>query len=358
VRIDQERLRNQGIEGRPLKRAADVVRWLVASQAQDFAGAKWALGLRTAGATDAAVEKEVNDGAILRTHVMRPTWHFVTPEDIRWMLALTAPRVNAVNAHRYRQLELDAATFQKANAALTKALEGGRQLTRDELRQLLVRAGVAVDGQRMAHILMRAELDARVCSGARRGKKFTYALLEERVPRARALSRDEALVELSDRYFASRGPATVQDFARWSGLTAADARNGLQAIQSRLRREVVDGKTYWSNGSAPTARRGPPRAHLLSIYDEYLSSYKDRSAICEPAHAKRFVGMGNAVAYVVVVDGKVIGTWRRTLEKRTVRIQVTPFRKLGGAEVRAVAAAAARFTHLLGRGHVLDLDIA
>ena len=159
--IARDRLRSQRIEGPPLNRAVDVVRWLVASQAQDYAGAKWALGLRMRGATDAAVEEEFTNGAILRTHVMRPTWHFVAREDIRWLLELTAPRVHAARASRYRQLELDARTLRKANAALRRALKGGEHLNREELRQVLGRARIgALDGQRTAHILAHAELEA------------------------------------------------------------------------------------------------------------------------------------------------------------------------------------------------------
>ena len=355
--IARDRLRSQRIEGPPLNRAVDVVRWLVASQAQDYAGAKWALGLRMRGATDAAVEKEFTDGAILRTHVMRPTWHFVAREDIRWLLTLTAPRVQAAMASRNRQLELDARTLRKTNAALRRALEGGRDLTRDELRQALERARIgALDGLRTAHILAHAELEALICSGPRRGKQFTYTLLEERAPDARTLSRDDALVELSSRYFASRGPATVQDFAKWSSLTVADARNGVEAIQAKLRREVMDGRTYWSDRSVRPARRGPPRAHLLSIYDEYISSYRDRSAICEPAHAKRLGAMGGALGYVVVLDGRIAGTWSRTFEKQTVHVRVSPFRRLTRVERGAVAAAAERFTRFVGPEHRLDLD--
>lgn len=357
--IPRERLRNQRIGERPLGRAVDVVRWLVASQAQDFAGAKWAVGLRTSGATDTDVEREFTEGDILRTHLMRPTWHFVTQEDVRWMLALTAPRVNAVSAHRYRELELDAATFKKTNAVLTKALEGGRQLTRDELGAMLTRARIgAVSGQRLAYVMMRAELDSLVCSGARRGKQFTYALLDERAPRARMLSRHDALVELAGRYFTSRGPATAQDFAKWSGLTVADARSGLEAVQSKLRREVVGHLTYWSAAQVAPERHGPPSAQLLSIYDEYISSYRDRSAICDPADATRLVGMGSALSYVVLVDGRIAGSWRRTLAKSTVRIEVTPFRKLSRAEQEALTAEAIRFTRFLGRDRVLDLDLS
>jgi len=353
--IARERLRNQRIEGTPLRGAVEVVRWLVASQAQDFSGAKWALGLRARGADDAAVEAEFDHGAILRTHLMRPTWHFVTQEDLRWMLALTAPRVHAANGPRYRALGLDAATVSKATGVLARALEGGRQLTRDELRAVLARARIDTGGQRMAYILMHAELDAVICSGPRRGKQFTYALLEERAPRARRLSRADALAELARRYFHSRGPATVQDFAKWSGMTVADARAGAEAAAPRLRQVGAGGAACWSGPPAPRGRGARPTAHLLSIYDEYISSYRDRSAICEPAHARRLLGMGAALGYVVVVDGRIAGTWKRTLEKETVRIQLTPFRRLDRAEQAAVATAATRYTAFLGPERALEL---
>ena len=355
--IPRERLSNQRIDGRPLKRAIDVVRWLVASQAQDFAGAKWALGLRTSAANEADVEHAFNEGAILRTHMMRPTWHFVSQEDIRWMLALTAPRVHAVSAHYYRKLGLDAATLKKATAILTRALEGGHERTRDELREALARARIGTEEERMAYILMHAELDAVICSGARRGKQFTYALLDERAPRARVLAREDALAELAGRYFTSRGPATVHDFAKWSGLTIAEARGGLEAAAPELRRHIVDGATYWSTASASRARQ-PVRCHLLSIYDEYISSYRDRSAICEPAYANRLVGMGNALAYILLLDGKIAGTWKRSLSTNSVHIQVTPFRKLSRADKPAVVVAATRFARFFGENHALDLDIA
>src|SRR5262245_33488690 len=339
-----------------MERAADVVRWLVASQAQDFAGAKWALGLRTTGAADADVERDFDRGRFLRTHMMRPTWHFVAPEDLRWMQALTAPRVDAVSAPRYRQLGLDAATFRETNALIGRALRGGQQLTRDELGLRLARAGIeAPTGERLAYIMMRAELDALVCSGARRGKQFTYALVDERVPRARALSREDALVELASRYFRSRGPATARDFAKWSGLAAADARRGLEAVRSSLRRDVVDGETYWSAEGAAPPRPRAPGAHLLSVYDEYFSSYRNRSAICDPAYAERLAGMDNGLGYVVLADGRIAGTWRRTIDRSAVGLQVTIFRRLSGPERRAVESAAARFHRFLGGERALDL---
>ena len=218
--IPHQRLINQHMALARFDKAADVVGWLVAVQAQDYAGAKWALGLRLKGPTDDAIDQAFADGSILRTHLMPPTWHFVTPSDIRWLLALTGPRVHAINAHMYRRLELDAPIFKRSNNGLAKALRGGQTMTRDELRAALEKTGIAVNGDlRMAYLMMRAELDGIVCSGPRRGKQFTYALLDERAPQCKALGSEEALAELARRYFMSRGPATVQDFAKWSGLT-------------------------------------------------------------------------------------------------------------------------------------------
>ena len=217
--IAQHSLHNQYLSSSGFKEPADVVKWFGAVQAQDYSGAKWALGLRLQSATDDAVEKAFGDGNILRTHVMRPTWHFVAPADIRWLLKLTAPRVNAVNGYYYRKFELDDAVFKKSNKALTKALRGGKQLTRDTLRNAVQQAGVATDDLvRSAYILIRAELDGLICSGARKGKQFTYSLLDERQPNSATLERDEALAELTRRYFTSHGPATLQDFVWWSGL--------------------------------------------------------------------------------------------------------------------------------------------
>ncbi|HVR60435.1 MAG TPA: winged helix DNA-binding domain-containing protein [Polyangia bacterium] len=357
MNIARRRLANLGIEARVPRSPVDVVRWLVASQAQDFAGAKWALGLRARDADDAAVEAAFNEGAILRTHVLRPTWHFVTPDDIRWLLSLTGPRVAAQSAPRRRQLGLDAAVLKKSAAVIVRALQSSGHLTRDELRAALARARVATEEQRMAYILMHAELEAIICSGPRRGKQMTYALLEQRAPHARQLARADALAELSARYFASRGPATSHDFAKWSGLTLADARAGIEAAAARLRVLDIDGVAHWSGRSSPRlpAAGREPVAHLLSIYDEYISSYRDRRAICDPADARRLVGMGSALAYVVIVDGRVAGTWRRSITRKAVHIQLERFRRLASAEQRAVTAAANRFVRFLGGDRVLQL---
>ena len=348
--IAHQRLGNQHIARATFKKPGDVVAWLGAVQAQDYAGAKWALGLRLQGATDGGIDRAFADGSILRTHLMRPTWHFVAPADIRWLLALTAPRVHVANASMYRKLELDGALFKRSDAALVKALRGGRQLTRDELRGVLENAGIAADdGIRLAYLMMHAELEGLVCSGARRGNQFTYALLDERAPNARTLRREEALVELAGRYFMSRGPATVQDFAKWSGLTLAEARAGLEAVKARLRQEVVDGRTYWLPASKSSAKVPSPAAWLLSIYDEYISGYKDRSALGTARVGARLVALGNALAYIIVIDSQIVGTWKRTHGKEGVTIETNLFSRLTAAENRALAVAAQRYSDFLQR---------
>jgi hypothetical protein len=326
-----------------LEKPEEVVGWLGAVQAQDYGGAKWALGLRLQGATDDDVEKAFTDGSILRTHLMRPTWHFVTPADIRWLLALTAPRVHALNQLYYRKLELDQAIFNRSTTALENALHGGKQLTREQLRQVFHRAGISTQGEmRMGYLMMCAELNGIVCSGGRRGKQFTYMLLDDRAPQARILARDESLAELAKRYFVSHGPATAQDFAWWSGLTVADARSGIEMVISQLIVEVIDGSEYWFSDSMPSAIIPSPAAYLLPNYDEY-GSYKDRSAIFEATKVNKLV-----FGHLIAIDGRIAGTWKRTLKKDTIVIETNTFAPLNEAEREAVATAARRYGAFLG----------
>ncbi|MCL4263872.1 MAG: winged helix DNA-binding domain-containing protein [Anaerolineae bacterium] len=345
----QQRLSNQRISATPFTQPVEVVHWLGAVQAQDYAGAKWALGLRLQNATDHLVEQAFNSGDILRTHLLRPTWHFVTPTDIRWLLALTAPRVHAVNGTMYRQLKLDNPTLKQSNDVLARVLQNGRYLTRDELRPILQNVGIATDNNlRMTYIMMNAELDGVVCSGPRRGKQFTYALLDERAPQAKILAREEALAELTRRYFASRGPATIHDFAKWSGLTLADARRGLEAVKNEWEQATVNGQTYWFPPAVPFSVSTSLHAHLLSIYDEYISGYKDRSAMVTAVVGDQLIALGNALYYIMVIDGQVIGSWKRTLHKEKVVIETNPFSPLTNAQEQAIVTAVQQYGAFLG----------
>ena len=306
--------------------------------------------MRAKGTGDDAVERAFAAGAILRTHVLRPTWHFVLPADIRLLLAATAPRIQAGNAGRYRQLGLDAATLRRSRDVLAGSLRGGEQLTRAELAQALVSAGIAVDGQRLPHLLMNAELDAAICSGPRRGKQHTYMLLEERVPEAPDPPRDEALAELARRFFTGHGPATTKDFAVWASLTLAEARASIEAAGPVLRREEVGGLVFWCGADAP--RRAPrlrsPVVHLVQGYDEYIMGYTETKALLARPGSAWAPATPPVFGLVILVDGRVAGFWRRTVKRDEVVIEAAPLEPFDDAESRGLEAEAARYGEFLG----------
>lgn len=346
IEIARHRLHNQLISQSLLQTPAEVLTWMGAMQAQDYPGVKWSIGLRLAGATDADIERAIVERSIVRTWPLRGTLHVVAASDVRWMLALTAPRTLARFAPRHRQLELDEATFAESNAVLERVLRDGKQLTREEIAAALQESGIATDGQRLAYMLLRAALDGLICFGARRGKQFTYTLLEEWIPPAQPKVHDEALADLARRYFTSRGPATVQDFAWWSGLTLSDARAGLEAVKQELVEEKVDGTTYWLPDRVPSGRDSQPSVYLLPGFDEYMLGYTDRSAVLDDRYA-RLVPKNGMFSPTVVVDGYVEGTWQRTFKKGGVAIDAVPFTEWSADEQRGLAAAASRFAAYL-----------
>lgn len=341
-----QRLLNQRLVGAPFEKPEHAVDWLVAVQSQDYAGAKWAIGQRTTRATEADLDQLFDAGAILRTHVMRPTWHLVRPADIRWLLALTAPRVRAILAHDDEELELDRAVRARCNRVLERALRDGRSLTRAEITALLGAEGIPCRGRRLAHLLAHAELDALICSGPRRGRQFTYALLDERAAPAKPVPTDEALAALVRRYFASHGPATVRDCAWWSGLRMADVKRGIEASRPRLEQCAVDGTTYWFAEWVEGRSRSHP-AHLLPNYDEYLIAYAERGALVDaallPESDPKLI-----FSNVVMMRGRVVGTWRRVLERKAVVLRTTFRRALGTRERSALCTAAHEYERFMG----------
>jgi len=349
--IAGRRLRSQRIAGAGFQRPGEVVAWMGAVQAQDYLGALWALGIRMEAAGEETIEQAIADRTVVRSWPMRGTLHFVAPADVRWMLALLGSRVIAGQRARHRQLELDQVAFDRSRDIVTRALEGGRRLTRDALYETLEAAGVASTGQRGIHILQRLALEGLLCFASREGKQQTFALLEEWVPAARALERDEALAELAGRYFQSHGPATVQDFAWWSGLTVAEVKRGIELAGPRLEREVIDGQAFWlaaASAGAEAAKPASPTVWLLPPFDEYTVAYKDRSAVLDPAHGR--VMSGNGIFYpVIVVDGQVAGTWKRVFKKGSVEITLSPFAPLKKKERQAAALAAERYGDFLGK---------
>lgn len=323
--LRQMRMHAQRLAGEPFDSPEAMVRWHLAVQSQDYPGAKWGIGQRCAGVSDADLDRLFDDGAILRTHVMRPTWHFVLAEDLRWLLALTGPRVERGNAGRYRQLELDERTLARSVEIIAGALSGGHALTRDELRATLEASGITTAGQRMAHMLMHAELTSLICSGPRKGNKHTYALLDERVPPAPPKDRDEAVVELARRYLESHGPATPHDMAWWSGLTVTDCRRGIAALGDALEKVEIDGTTWWFFPPEGSTAIPEPSVHLLPNFDEYYVGFRNNEVAWDPAIRARYdTGREFWMNHFVTLDGRIIGGWRRKLARELLIQVVNP----------------------------------
>ncbi|MFZ1678738.1 MAG: winged helix DNA-binding domain-containing protein [Saprospiraceae bacterium] len=316
------RLINQQIADTKYTKPEEIVSYLGAMQSQDWAMAKWAIGLRLPGVKDADVEKAFNEGKILRTHLLRPTWHFVTPPDIRWLLELTSHRVQAFNASYYRKQDLDQKTFKKCNAIMTKALRDHHYLTRNELKDLFTKAKINTDDLRLTLIMMNAELEELICSGPRKGKQFTYALLDEVTPIAKEISKEAALKKLTQQYFTTRGPATIYDFAWWSGLTLKDVRNGIELLGKEFSTETIEGKELIYIPLAVPDLKEKQTTFLIPDYDEYGISYKDRSIYHHPKSSKEQKGNNPFFVHAISVEGYFGGSWNRPTGKNKKDIQI------------------------------------
>jgi len=349
--IRQQRLNNQQISASRFDAPAELVRWMIAMQAQEFAHAKWAIGLRLSQITkDADVEKVFNDGGILRTHVMRPTWHFVSAADIRWLLALTAPRVHALNGFSYRKLELTPAVRNRCTNIIVSALQGCKHLTRTNLLQALTKKKIVADGLRLAYIMMNAELEGIICSGPRHGKQFTYALLDERVPPIKPYDRDEALSGFTSRYFASRGPATIHDFANWSGLTLKEVKEGVALVKNELHPETINGKEYYVTPDNGAIKHPEGRGtFLMPDYDEYGMSYKDRSALATSKNTNATKDESLIFGHWIVVNGVIEGTWNQEIKKSSIAITSSFFKSLPKSKHAEVTRAFRRYCSFFGK---------
>lgn len=344
--VAAQRLHNQYITRPGPRDPARLVKWMGVVQAQEFGPAKWGLGLRMPrGVTDAHIQRAFDAGRILRTHVLRPTWHFVAPADIRWMVELSGMHIHRSMATYDRRMGLTPGVMTRALGLIERALGDGGFLTRAELGEHLRRAGLPSKTYWLGHIALYAEAEGVICSGPRRGKHSTYALLSQRAPAARSLPRDESLAELARRYFQSHGPATIRDFAWWSGLPAADARRALEMHPAR--KQDVDGLTYWTLRRNQPRRPVPASVHLLPIYDEFLNAYRDRRAVAHgPSMVASKKGGYGTFQHAVVIGGQVTGTWR-TPGQAAGTVQVIPTRRLTPNERRAVNQEVARYTRFV-----------
>jgi len=347
--IAKLRLYTQQIAEPSFIKPKQTVEWMGAIQAQDFAMAKWAVGLRTKNASEETVQKALDKGDIIRTHVLRPTWHFVSSADIYWMLELSAPQIIMQMKSRAKELELTQAVLNKAYTILEKALEGGKHLNRQELVPLWEKADIITNENRASHIFLYAELSGLICSGVMKNNKQTYALLEERVKKSKSLSKDEALQKLAMKYFTSHGPATLQDFKWWSGLPVKETKNAINMVKPKLHEEKINDSVYWLTKDNINKPGKTTSAFLLPAYDEFLISYKDRTAALHINHHSQTLSSNGIFYPIIVVNNKVAGTWKRTIKKDKIIIQTSFFETPVNSAKKAVLKSAEKLALFLNK---------
>ncbi len=344
--IIAHRLLNQHVAETNLTKPQDIVKHLMAMQSQEYAQAKWAIGLRIPGLTDTVVEQAFNEGKILRTHVLRPTWHFVTPSNIRWLLTLTAPRVHAFNKTYYKKYELDTKTLGKCTDIIIKQLEGGNYLTRKVINEALEKRKIVSDGIRLSLIMMYAELEGFICSGPRQGKQFTYALLDERAPAAKLADRETLLADFTYQYFDTRGPATLQDLSWWSGLSMKEVREGAELVKKKLTFFTLNDKEYLFNSKTLKDINKLLTTFLMPDYDEYGISYRDRNVIFPDKDPQPIT---NVYYHTMIVDGIMGGTWKPIEKNKTVTLSINYLKPPSKSKQELVNSAIRKYGTFIGK---------
>ena len=303
----------------------EVVKHFGAMQAQDYAMAKWAIGSRC-DSSEKEIEEAINSGQIIRTHILRPTWHFVSAEDIYWMLDLSAPQVKRFAISGAKKFGYDEKKLNQINVTIEKLLSGNNHLTRTEIMQELGIEKTSKEDFLSAAIMMNAELDGLVCNGRMKGKQITYALLEERVPNPKnKLTKEEALAKLAKRYFESHGPATCLDFSWWSGFPPTICQKAINAIELQLNNVTIDNQQYWIKKDLKDEENFRESVHFLPAFDEILISYKTREASFNTEHQSKVFTNNGIFKPIILENGKVVGIWKRTIKKDHAKIETEFF---------------------------------
>lgn len=319
---------NQQISKPVLESPQAVVEQMGVIQAQDYNMVKLAVGTRLRHVTHQQIENDINKGKIIRTHILRPTWHLISVNDVRWIMELTAPGITKRLSSMHRRLELDDNIFRKSNAIIHKLLSNSETLTRKEIMTELEKAGIIADSLRAVHIMFKAETEMIVCNGAKRNKQFTYSLFDRKVPAAGSIHRDEALARLASRYFASHGPATIKDFSWWSGLSVANAKNALELVKNDFNSEIINSETYWFIDVEIEKPVTGTDIFLLPAYDEFAVGYTDRSALIESNYRSKVNVKDLIFSPIIISNGKVIGTWKKRIKGKEVNIETMLFRPI------------------------------
>ena len=319
------RLQSQQLVNQRFTDPASLVEWMGAIQAQDYNMAKWAIGCRLISSTDQMIEDAFNRGDILRTHVMRPTWHFVTKEDIRWMAELSSKKIISAWKSYNKKYNADEKEFMKYVELIGKFLEGNRHLTREEIKQELEKKGVIITPHEVNHYLMHAEALGIVCSGIIKNKKHTYALLDERIPKTENITKEDALFRIATKYFRSHSPATIDDFMWWSGLSTSNAKNAIDSIKSNLITETYDNKQLYIYDSSIYSKTLNESYQLLPSFDEYLISYRYRYHVLDLEHySKAFNNFGTFYP-VLAHNGNIVGNWKKEIKKNDITLNTELF---------------------------------
>jgi predicted RNA binding protein YcfA (HicA-like mRNA interferase family) len=326
-----------------------LVSWMGALQAQDYNGALWSIGLRLPGSKLSDITTAISKREIIRTWPMRGTLHFVSSRDVKWMLKLMAPRVIAGTKGRIRNLGLDDATFKRARDLFSEELYGDKQLVKSEMLAVLEKAGISTAGQRGAHIIGRLSQEGLLCLAAHQGKQPAFALLSEWAPNALSLPRDESIRRVTAVYFKSHGPATIKDFVRWSGLTITEAKLGIELSKDELALQIIGGVDYWLNKNQLDKTNGSSSAYALPGFDEYMLGYGDRSAALDKMHSSKIVPGNNGMFLpTIVINGKVVGTWKKLQRKNSLVITPMPFKKLSQLDLKLFNGATDQYAKFLG----------
>ncbi|GAB3947498.1 winged helix DNA-binding domain-containing protein [Spirosoma harenae] len=347
--VARVRLVNQQIEESTFRTPSELVSWMGALQGQDGNMVKWAMGVRLPDYTEAQITHALDSGELVRTHLLRPTWHIVAAQDIYWLLDVTAPHVKTLLKSSLKSLEISEELIVQSHTIIEKALIEHTYLTRGELMLELQKSSIRTDENRSAHLMMRAELDGIVCNGPINGKQITYALLEERIPKPPSLTREEGLAKLAYTYFSSHGPATILDFVWWSGLSVTDARRALEMIKSDLNSELIGNQTYWFRSTLRTGFARTKTIHLLPAFDEYTVSYKDRSAVLSAEDQKQAISANGIFSPIIVLDGQIIGVWKRVSKKEKAVIEPVFFKPVDSSIVQLLAEAIDPYSRFLGQ---------
>lgn len=351
------RLHNQQIAGKEFNSPKDIVGWMGAIQAQDYNMAKWAVGLRLPDSTYQIIENSIDRGEIIRTHLLRPTWHLVSANDIHWMLDLTGLQIKASLKSGLRDLEITDTILKKSCKVIEDALRRDKQLTREGVALQLSTAKIATDNTRLSHLLMWAELEGLICSGESIANKPSYALLEDKVSKPKSISRESALEMLAGKYFQSHGPATMQDFKWWSGLSIKDARDAIEMVQGHYLSVKIGDETYWLSKTMSKMKSDKSSVFLLPAFDEFIISYKDRTASLLNVHNKRTISENGIFRPVIILNGQVIGLWKRQVKKDNVFIEIELFNSSSRSIINKIELAAEKLGHFLNKKVQVKSDI-